>query len=274
MELTCLNCLGTFEMDDKGVPAPSGRVQCPICGADQTFVTLDEARLKRPQPPVPPPRSSKTTTAFRKPMQAFVGGSPRPSTPPSLQPAPVAGEAPVVVTPFEPAAPTPPEAFLPPMAPDAPADESGSWMVRSPTGLVLEFPASELLVNWSAVVDNPAPYQVSRGGQEWTSLAEFLQLVRQGNRSTSAFRVATRGSPSPAAPREFVPASPATPAPGSSPTVPTPRPAGVTAHPTSSFQIKLKEPAAPRWRRWVLLGFGLFAIIGGAAVAATLLDLW
>ncbi len=274
MELTCLNCLGTFEVKDTGVPAPSGRVQCPVCGTEQTFVTLDEARLKRPQPPVPPPRSSKTTTAFRKPMQAFVGGSPRLSTHPSPQSTPVVGEASVSVAPFEPAAPTPPEAFPPLMAPDAAADESGSWIVRSPTGLVLEFPASELLVNWSAVVDNPAPYQVSKGGQEWTSLAEFLRLVRQGNRNTSAFRMATRGSPSPASPHEPVPASPATSAPGGSPTVPAARSVSVPVHPTSSFQIKLKEPAAPRWRRWVFLGIGLIAIIGGAVVAATFLDLW
>lgn len=274
MELTCLNCLGTFEVDAAGVPASSDRIQCPICGTDQTFVTQDEARLKRPETPLPPPRSSRTTTAFRKPMQAFVGGTPRPSTSSTFRPTPTDGVAPSAAAPFDPAASTPPEAFLPPIAPTPQTDESGSWVVRSPTGLVLEFPASEYLVNWSAVVDNPAPYQVSRGGQEWTSLAEFLRLVRQGNRSTSAFRTATRG-PDPSVPsRDPVPSPVATPTPGGSPTVPTARPGTAPTHPTSQFQIKLKQPAVPRWRRWVFLGLGLVVIAAGAVAAAYFLDVF
>ncbi len=274
MELTCLNCLGTFEVDAKRVPAASDRVQCPICGTDQKFVTQDEARLKRPETPLPPPRSSRSTTAFRKPMQAFAGGASRPSTSSTVRPVPADGVAPPAAAPFDPGARTPPEAFLPPIAPGPQADEAGSWVVRSPTGLVLEFPASDLLVNWSAVVDNPAPYQVSRGGQEWTSLADFLRLVRQGNRSTSAFRVATRGADSSAPTRDPIPSPLATPTPGGSPTVPAARPVTASTHPTSQFQIKLKQPEVARWRRWVFLGLGLVLIAAGTVAAAYFLDLF
>ncbi len=225
MELTCLNCTGTFEVGDDEIAATGGELVCPLCGRTQRFVP----RGDRPVPGTEPldasnrrePVSDGFGGAFRKPMQAFGGrrparpGSAPPSAPPFVAPpsqAPagdgerrVTGEVPPNPRITSPSGyrtpPTPPEPILTASpsagtdravevraAPEAAEAGSGIWTVKSPTGLFLEFPASNLLVNWSAVVENPAPYQVSRGGQEWMSLDEFLREMKRGVRATQAFR--------------------------------------------------------------------------------------
>ncbi len=140
--------------------------------------------------------------------------------------------------------------------------------MRSPTGLVLEFPTSEYLVTWSAIVDNPAPYQVSRGGEEWTSLAEFLRLVRQGKRGTSAFQTAALATATMAEVARPAEQAPAAAAPAGRPSARTERLQTPLKYPTSQFQIKIKETPPRRWRRWVFLGLGLVVVAGGAAVVA------
>lgn len=261
MELTCLNCLGTFEVDMKPGSTQVHYLRCPLCGTEQTFIPQDAARLKRPL--VPPPRAQKTTTAFRKPMQAFLTEPPRSTTPPQSRETRASS---VEIGPFRSGAPTPPEAFRPPV--EAAPQEPEVWLVRSPTGLVLEFPASETLVNWSAVVDNPTPYQVSRGGQEWISLAEFLRLVRQGNRSTAAFRAATR-APDPSSLGEpVVPHPVGATSPQGKQAAPLLQNDGAVKHPTSQFQIKLKQQRASRWRLWLLVALCLVLVATGALVAA------
>lgn len=172
MELNCLNCGGSFSLDDSKVPEGGGVLICPLCGRKQHFT-------RRIQPIK---QKEGAAQGFRKPMQAFSGFVLRqPVGAESLQPE---------ITP-----PRPTEEVIAVAAAQIP-NGSGAWLVKSPSGLVLEFPASHLLVNWSAVIENPAPYQVSRGGDEWISLEAFLREVRQGSRATQVFKKMT-GVPSP-----------------------------------------------------------------------------
>jgi hypothetical protein len=64
----------------------------------------------------------------------------------------------------------------------------GKWHVRCPTGLELVFPNSQLVLAWASVVDDPNLYFVSRGGEEFVTMEEWLQKIRQGSRGTMAFR--------------------------------------------------------------------------------------
>jgi hypothetical protein len=127
-------------------------------------------------------------------MQAFSSfmsrPSPAPEPPPPTSGKRISGEADVIAPP--PAARA--EAVMAAAAAGMP-EGSGAWLVRSPTGLVLEFPSSNLLINWSAVVDNPAPYMVSRGGDDWTSLDTFVREVKLGSRATQVFQRMTGGGP-------------------------------------------------------------------------------
>jgi len=161
---------------------------------------------------------------------------------------------------------TPPEARIPAglsAAVAAVGEAPQKWLVKSPTGLVLEFPSSHLLVNWSSVVDNPAPYLVSRGGEEWTALDAWLSEVRHGSRATQVFRRMT-GKPelpeSGAAPgaEGAVPATRTTPA--AQKVAIGERHVSATAH----FQFKIAEPKKPTWHKWAILGA---AIVGGLAIA-------
>jgi len=280
MQLTCLNCLGGFEVPDSpDSPTAERHVRCPVCGMEGTFRPRDASALKRPSVPLPPrAKSAQTTTAFRKPLQAFSGAASRPATPPSTpadrfrtsRPAAQATEPrkapPVPVEPPEPPEPLMQEVVVPPVAPVA--TESGPWLVRSPTGLVFEFPASDHLITWSAVVDNPAPYEVSRGGEAWTSLAEFLRLVRQGSRGTSAFRAAIRETaPQPDGSRAVAPDAKSEP---DAQTTKRDDAVSTTAkkHPTSQFQFKIRETRPPVWRKkglWIGLAIAVLAAAGVAA---------
>ncbi len=312
MQLTCLNCTGTFEVDDAEVAAAGGMLCCPLCGREQRFA----ARVGRPIPDVEPAESGVRReavsdgfgSAFRKPMQAF--GSRRTNRPPSG----VAGSSTVV--PQQPVrvdtAQMPPvDAVLPPPAfsipPPGPApfeplperpvavkavaevEETGSglWTVKSPTGLVLEFPSSTLLVNWSSVVENPAPYQVSRGSESWMSLEEFLRETKRGIRATQAFRRAPDG-------QGLIPVGGASGTiPGGAPTAsaaaapvvadrePTgsPRPADSQAaaarnavSTTAQFTFKIansSKPGFPRWAVALIVG-AVLALAGGGAAAVFL----
>jgi hypothetical protein len=162
---------------------------------------------------------------------------------------------------------------------------SGSWAVKSPTGLVLEFPESALLVNWSAVVENPAPYQVSRGGETWMSLEEFLRETKRGVRATQAFRrtLDERGSGLIPVPLESVAGSsfaqPQDPVsiglqgeqPGAPGTVVATQASQRNAvSTTAQFTFKIatnKKTGFPRWAVALIVGGVLVLLGSGAAVA-------
>ncbi|HOU54787.1 MAG TPA: hypothetical protein PLQ97_12740 [Myxococcota bacterium] len=221
MELICLNCLGEFEPDGT-LPASGGPLKCPRCGAEQVFHPAGGRPLPRMSAPSGTRESVSEGTggAFRKPQSLAIrkgatpgssgesGNSPRTGPVPhvrrdtdSIPPirASVSGAVEVVPPPPASAAVRDPGS---PEGPDGAAvsaneDSGQEWMVKSPTGLVLEFSSPALLVAWSAVVDNPAPYQVCRAGGDWKPLDAFLQEIKRGGRPTQAFRAPTspgRGS--------------------------------------------------------------------------------
>jgi predicted Zn finger-like uncharacterized protein len=305
MELTCLNCTGTFEVDDADVDAAGGMLRCPLCGREQRFA----ARGARSIPDVEPvdsgarrePASDGFGSAFRKPMQAFGGrrtgrptggaaGAVPPPTPvrvdtdqmpavDAVLPPPVFSAQPPKPVPVEP----PPERLNIPKVTAEVDSASGLWIVKSPTGLILEFPSSILLVNWSAVVENPAPYQVSRGSDSWMSLEEFLRETKRGIRATQAFRRApegqglvpvggvSEGMPDGApAPSSDAAAAVAAGDPNGSPRAPdaaasTGRNAVST---TAQFTFKIansSKPGFPRWAIALIVGAVLALVGGGAA---------
>lgn len=320
MELTCLNCTGTFEAGDTEVAAAGGVLRCPLCGREQRFA----ARGNRPVPEAEPADESVRREAvsdsfggaFRKPMQAFGGRrTGRPAgggTPGNASPAgePVridTTEMPpvdVVLPPHRQAAmgprtPVPPAAPLPPppvtvrsieaaVAPEPVDAGSGVWIVKSPTGLVLEFPASNLLVNWSAVVENPAPYQVSRGGDSWMSLDEFLRETKRGIRATQAFRRGPEGrapailggaaesgsGPASAEPSTTAASNPPADAAAGPPRASDTSPGGQRSAVSTTAQFTFKianssKPGFPRWAVALIIG-GSLALLGGGAVVAFL----
>jgi predicted Zn finger-like uncharacterized protein len=312
MELTCLNCTGTFEVDDSEVEATRGALRCPLCGREQTFT----ARGGRPIPEVEPsdvggrrePVSEGFGAAFRKPMQAFGGRRPaRSGGGPAVGNTGPVPEAPRIATaempPIDTIVPPPVSApkrdsrvTEPPVLGDRPVElkvnpdvveaADTKWIVKSPTGLVLEFPESSLLVNWSAVVENPAPYQVSRGGESWMSLEEFLRETKRGTRATQAFRrppdirgIGTIGGPSDAIPGGAHPAAREEPAKGSSgsagsaPRASDTQPAQRNAvSTTAQFTFKIAKgtkQGLPRWAVALIVG-GVLALLGGGAAAAFL----
>jgi hypothetical protein len=72
--------------------------------------------------------------------------------------------------------------------PDIEPSGDGKWYVRCPTGLELVFPSSQLVLAWASVVDDPNVYFVSRGGEDFVTMAEWMQKIRQGSRGTLAFK--------------------------------------------------------------------------------------
>lgn len=204
MELTCLNCTGSFSVDDDGGPSGRKSLRCPMCGHEQRWVPqpgfTDPAPLEAE---VSDASESSSRTdgfggAFRRPMQAFSGmrtgktGSqkttPRvhvidPETLESVEEPPAVGASHMSESSGEirldDVAPLSDE-------PPPPSESTEVWVVRSPSGLALEFPSSNLLLAWSAVLDNPVPYQVSRAGSLWTSLDQVIREMKRGKRSTQA----------------------------------------------------------------------------------------
>ncbi len=206
MELTCLNCSGSFSVDD-GEPAGRNSLCCPLCGREQRWVPqaefIDpsgddvpvESNLGEPSGA----RADVSSGAFRRPMQAFSGlrsGKSRSSQtgpqvyvvdPDEMEIVETVGAIPNVAPQSESSS----EIRLDDVAPlveEVPAlGDPESWVCRSPSGLVLEFPSSNLLLAWAAVLDNPAPYQVSRAGSLWTPLDQAIREMKRGARSTQAF---------------------------------------------------------------------------------------
>ena len=298
MELTCLSCAGAFTVNEGGL-APSGAViECPHCGRKQEFVRRPEgAGTTPPRPfagagprPTPPPHAAGDAGAFRKPMQAF--STYRTQAPSAEMPKAKAEStdrrkpAPPTTPPFQVPGPgtTPPGLAA---AAAAAGDAGTPWLVRSPTGLVLEFPSSHLLVNWSAIVDNAAPYQVSRGGDEWTSLDSFVREVKLGSRATQVYNRMASSTPLPSS--VPVPTDPG--GPGRSSTTQSaaarsgtngalttpiggslPPPRAVSS--TTQFQFKIADTSTKRWPR-VVIGIAIaLGLLGGAAGAAFYLGLF
>jgi hypothetical protein len=200
MELTCLNCTGSFSVDD-GDPSGLKTLRCPMCGHEQRWVP--QPRFTDPAPleaeaPAPPSRSDGTGGAFRRPMQAFSGMRSGKTGSQKLAPRVHVIDPETMESVAEPEAAgagrtseSSGEIRLDDVAPlsdepPPPSDSTETWVVRSPSGLVLEFPSSNLLLAWSAVLDNPAPYQVSRAGSLWTSLEQIIREMERGKRSTQA----------------------------------------------------------------------------------------
>lgn len=145
-------------------------------------------------------------------------------------------------------------------------DGSGTWVVESPTGLVLEFPSATLLVGWAAVIENTAPYMVSRPGEESRSLDEFVTEIKRGKRPTQAFPKTGKtsldreaGAVKSTGSMTF-PMDEKTGNPGER------RDSGVMN--SSQFQFKIQNSSPPAWRGWVValaIAIGVAAVAGGAA---------
>ena len=188
MELTCLSCTGTFSASDAD-PAGRRSLVCPLCNREQRWIRQDkfefvvnsEQRPEQQQEVADSRRPSSSGMAFKRPMQAF-GGRRSSGSGQSL-----------AATPPLPNEPLDKPADEPALAPELPPDVAApilnnpeGWVVRSPSGLVLEFPSSDLVVAWSAVLDNPVPYHVSHVGSPWASLDEVLKEIKRGRRPSQS----------------------------------------------------------------------------------------
>lgn len=274
-----------------------------MCGQAQDFIPRAgiEASAPPPGPSIqevstPPPTQDAApppetgASSFKKPMQAFSSFARRQvSGPDDLKDD--TGSMKQVTrksyhedTPYEARIPRiekkEPSGSIPETSEDD-GNGTGLWLVKSPSGLVLEFPSSHLLVNWSAIVENPAPYSISKGGEVWQALADFLEEVRQGNRGTTAFRrIASsmeRSQGSSVTVRSVSDSTDRMPAAGTgtpgegveiggqdggdAPSIPT--------SPTSGFQFKIRETTAPKSRKWLVVGIvvGVVVLAAGATVA-------
>lgn len=294
MELTCLNCTGSFTVGDAD-PAGRSSLVCPLCGREQRWVGQGDfqepsvapaSREEVAEPAVEVPRSepSSGSGTFRRPMQAFSGlrgakaaTAPRPGPQPFQVVDPTSGAS------------APVEGAIDELLPDsgvgvglevpdpveaaAVPSESEAWVVRSPSGLVLEFPAANLLLAWSAVLDNPAPYQVSHAGSLWTPLDELIRELKRGKRSSQAFLKTLDGGAVPGLPaidpvrrdqmELGMPLQQAINAPvafGGAPqrAIPT----------TSQFQFKIAESKPSGMPGWAILLLVTVGVLGAAGIAA------
>lgn len=301
MELTCLNCAGTFEIDEGGVGSDGGSVECPMCGQAQDFTPREglEASIPSPGPAIqevssPPPDDETAppeagASSFKKPMQAFSSFARRQVSGPDEMkddtgPMKQVRRSYHEDTPFEARIPRIEKKEPSGPIPEATVDDgngTGLWLVKSPSGLVLEFPSSHLLVNWSAIVENPAPYTVSKGGEVWQAMADFLEEVRQGNRGTSAFRrIANnleRSQSSTVSVRSDIGGTDKMPMVGEAATGAGEDDVGpgeeddpsIPTSPTSGFQFKIRESREPKSRKWLVVGIvvGVVVLAAGAAAA-------
>jgi len=297
MELTCLNCAGTFEVPDDDSEARERTVQCPMCGQEQRFAVHEESPFATPRTaeagrPVQTQRISPSESdgsGFRKPMQAFSSFARRKVIAPGALVDDTSSMRKVKRRQKEDTSPDGqiPKVHKVPSGTIGAVEHEGdngstTWLVKSPTGLVLEFPSSHLLVNWSAIVDKPGPYSVSKGGDVWQGLGEFLEEVRQGDRGTAAFRRlakesvggTTTGSssvtrierPAETPGAGFQSVGQKSGEDGSGDDVQADQ-MPVTS-PTSQFQFKIRESREDKGRKWVVLaviGGGLLLLAGGVA---------
>lgn len=311
MELTCLNCTGSFSVDD-GEPAGRGSLRCPLCGREQRWLPQEDfvdpvpadapvealvevpvASAPTPEPspqPAAAPRAEPAASAFRRPMQAFTGmRGAKPAAPRMGQPIiPRGVDDPDVSTGSGLAGDASDDAArislddVPQLAEESPiVGDPESWVVRSPSGLVLEFPSSNLLLAWSAVLDNPLPYQVSHGGGLWTSLDQVIREQKRGTRSTQAFlktldggAVGGRPAIDPAR-RDRMELGDPLARPQGAPTE-----AGAVLPPldraipsTSQFQFKIATPKPKGLPGWVVLAAVTVGVLAAAGIAAYFLFL-
>jgi len=288
MELICLNCAGEFEPEGASV-APGAMLKCPKCGAEQVFFPAGGRPLPRMSTPAGASGAVSAEGggggAFRKPQSLAIRrgatGSNGDSEPPpqpgpepivrrdtdSIRPIrrPASGAVEVVAPPPQPSRPLA-AAGAPEKRDDSTAAGSGdageTWMVKSPTGLVLEFSSPALLTTWSAVVDNPAPYQVCRAGGDWMPLETFLQEVKKGNRFTQGFRVPTLPGRTPTGAMATVKPGEGGEAAASPAASETPPPSRT---PTTGFTFKVANTSKPPSRGWLKpLLWAVFLLAAGA----------
>jgi len=205
MELICLNCSNAFDIGNADKEGGDGGVVCPNCGKVQRFKSHEETPIPAPSPMKKGLLDSDAdlnvsgdSGAFKRPMQAFSSFARR-TVAKKGELIDDTGEIPKARRTVR--QDTTWEGIIPKVKKEEKqgggseeGEESTIWLVKSPSGLVLEFPTSQMLVNWSAIVEKPEPYSVSKGGKDWMALEEFLDSVRQGNRGTSAFRRAAAAS--------------------------------------------------------------------------------
>lgn len=295
MELTCLNCTGTFTVGDAD-PAGRSSLVCPLCGREQRWVGQGDfqepsiapasgAEAVKAHDEAPRGESASGSGTFRRPMQAFSGlrgakaaavrpGAPQPVQivdPKATASAPVGSV--IDALPPEPG-PSGGLGEVPGLGDVVPVPASTeAWTVRSPSGLVLEFPAANLLLAWSAVIDNPAPYSVSHAGSLWTPLDELIRELKRGKRSTQAFLKTLDGGAVPGLPaidpvrrdqmELGMPLQQAIGAPSASGG--TPQRAIPT---TSQFQFKIAESKPAGMPGWVILLLVTVGVLGAAGIAA------
>jgi hypothetical protein len=136
------------------------------------------------------------------------------------------------------------------------------------------------------VVENPAPYLVSRGGDTWMSLEEFVRETKRGIRATQAFRHSPdskvlvpvssglEGEPgsasaAPAVSQAAASVPPVGAARGPDTQPPSQRSAVST---TAQFTFKIansSKPGMPQWAK-ALIVLGVLTLLGGGAAAVFL----
>ena len=124
------------------------------------------------------------------------------------------------------------------------------------------------MASWSAILDNPAPYMASRGGDDWTSLEEVLREVKLGRRAPQVFRrvpAPDTGAAQPGTGKDvLVPVAQQQPSGDRQVSQPVRRRTPTTAQ----FEFKLTKPPEkdPRKLLWAGLLILVAALGAGAAV--------
>lgn len=257
MELTCINCANKFEVGDEVLSKRGATVRCPTCGTECVFHGASSSQVVTPL--VPPP---SRTSGFRRPMQVFVSATKtqeQPKIKPDMQvPRPKSVDT---VTPKE----------VPKAEPVVDPIGDGKWYVRCPTGLELVFPSSQLVLAWATVVDDPRGYFVSRGGDEFVTMAEWIEKVRQGSRSTVAFKTVVED-------KEKLAAGGQAESKGSQAQEAHEPKISETPRKSVTYQLQFKTRDSSTQKRkkvvQVLLAFALLALLGGAVFGAHFLGLF
>lgn len=273
MELWCLNCQTCFNHPEEPPHNKVVSIKCPNCGIESHFTKKPQHlfSIQETKKVLAPPRPP-TTSKFMRPTPQYgikVGQTQtqQPSTDSSFRKADVYPE--YKTRPKQEDS----KSILQPQISDS-SYEDGPFFVKSPTGLVLEFPSSKVVQTWASIIENTVPYQISQDTKEWISLDVFLSGYRVSAVEDDRLRKAVaKISESKAT---IVPIDADGKAEEKTSTE-KPRETtdqqqrkveiqrGIRDSPTSQFTFKIKETPSPKsvLRKWVVAGIIIVIMVGG-----------